>query len=53
MQNELPLKPEELESLSISPFKELGAYEALWSKKGMSFRRLRKWEFLDWRGENS
>ena len=40
MQNELPLKPKELEPLSISPFKELGAYEALWSKKGMSFKKI-------------
>ena len=42
MQNELPLKPEELEPLSISPFKELGSYEALWSKKGMSFKKIAK-----------
>ena len=40
MQNELPLKPKELEPLSISPFKELGAYEALWSKKGMPFKKI-------------
>ena len=40
MQKELPLKPKESEPLSISPFKELGAYEALWSKKGMSFKKI-------------
>ena len=40
MQNQLPLKPKESEPLSISPFKELGAYEALWSKKGMSFKKI-------------
>lgn len=30
----------DLESYAISPLKELGAYEALWNEKGMSFKKL-------------
>ena len=40
MQNEFPLKPQELEPSSISAFKGLGAYEALLSQKGMSFKTI-------------
>ena len=30
----------DLESYAISPLRELGAYEALWDEKGMSFKKL-------------
>lgn len=31
---------EDLESLAISPLKEIGAYEALWAQKEMSFKKI-------------
>ena len=43
MQKSLPFKSfesEELELQAVSPFMELGAYEALWSKEGMSFKKI-------------
>ena len=40
MSNELPFKPEDMDLPSVSPFREMGAYEALWSKEGMSFRKI-------------
>ena len=38
----LPLNntQEDLESLAISPLKEIGAYEALWAQKEMSFKKI-------------
>lgn len=40
MRQKLPFEPEKLEPQAISPFKELGAYEALWNKKDMSFKKI-------------
>ncbi len=40
MTGELPFDTSDLESSAISPFRELGAYEALWNEEGMSFRKL-------------
>ena len=40
MVGELPFDGLDLESQAISPFKELGAYEALWNQQGMSFKKL-------------
>ena len=40
MSDKLPFKPEDMDLPSVSPFREMGAYEALWSKEGMSFRRI-------------
>lgn len=40
MTEELPFHASDLESSAISPFRELGAYEALWNEEGMSFRKL-------------
>ena len=41
MQIKLPFdEPDELELRAISPFLEMGAYEALWSREGMSFRKI-------------
>ena len=40
MQAKLPFESNELELQAISPFLELGAYEALWSREGMSFKKI-------------
>ena len=41
MQTKLPFgESNESELRAISPFLELGAYEALWSRKGMSFKKI-------------
>lgn len=40
MSDKLPFEPEDLDLPSISPFREMGAYEALWSKEGMSFGKI-------------
>lgn len=40
MSDKLPFEPEDMDLPSVSPFREMGAYEALWSKEGMSFRRI-------------
>ncbi len=40
MSEQLPFAALDLESWAISPFRELGAYEALWSEEGMSFKKL-------------
>lgn len=37
---QLSFSPFDLESSAISPFMELGAYEALWSEDGMSFKKI-------------
>ncbi|MCY4614545.1 MAG: DNA-protecting protein DprA [Nitrospira sp.] len=37
---QLPFQEFDIEGQAISPFIELGAYEALWQKAGMSFKRL-------------
>ena len=37
---ELPFKTLDSKLWAISPFKELGAYEALWSEEGMSFKKI-------------
>ena len=40
MSSELPFGLENLEVKAISPYQELGAYEALWDRPRMSFRRM-------------
>lgn len=40
MSDMLPFKREDLDLPSISPLREMGAYEALWSKEGMSFKKV-------------
>ncbi|MXW44087.1 MAG: DNA-processing protein DprA [Candidatus Dadabacteria bacterium] len=40
MSEKLLFEPEKPELPSVSAFREMGAYEALWSGKGMSFKRL-------------
>ena len=40
MSDKLPFEPENLGFPYISPFREMGAYEALWSNEGMSFRKI-------------
>lgn len=40
MSEQLLFEALDSESWAISPFRELGAYEALWSEEGMSFKKL-------------
>ena len=40
MSDRLPFEHEDLNLPSVSPLREMGAYEALWSKEGMSFRKI-------------
>ena len=40
MPEQLLFDVSDLETWAISPLRELGAYEALWDEKGMSFRKL-------------
>ncbi len=40
MESELALRPIDFESRAISPFLEMGAYEALWEEKDASFKSL-------------
>ena len=40
MSHKLLFEPEKSELPSVSAFREMGAYEALWSGKGMSFKKL-------------
>ena len=40
MSDKLPFEPQDLRFPYISPFGEMGAYEALWSNEGMSFRKI-------------
>ena len=40
MQQELPFEFPSLEVKAISPFRELGAYEALWDRPKMSFKKI-------------
>ena len=40
MSEQLSLAALDLEPWAISPFRELGAYEALWNEEGMSFKKI-------------
>ena len=40
MSDKLPFEPQDLGFPYISPLREMGAYEALWSNEGMSFRKI-------------
>ena len=40
MLESLPFEPDDLDQKTVSPLKELGAYEALWDRKGMSFKKI-------------
>lgn len=40
MSESLPFEPDDLDQKTVSPLKELGAYEALWDQKGMSFKKI-------------
>lgn len=40
MLGELSVAPPDLDSRTISPLKELGAYEALWNREGASFKKI-------------
>lgn len=40
MSDKLPFEPQDLGFPYISPFREMGAYEVLWSNEGMSFRKI-------------
>lgn len=40
MSNELPFDHQNTEVQAISPYRELGAYEALWDRPRMSFKRM-------------
>ncbi len=40
MANELPFEAHDLDLPALSPFKELGAFEALWAREGMSFKKI-------------
>ena len=40
MVNELPFESYGLDLPALSPFKELGAFEALWAREGMSFKKI-------------
>lgn len=40
MSDKLPFEPEDLGPHYIFPFREMGAYEVLWTKEGVSFRKI-------------
>ena len=40
MSDRLPFEREDLDLPSVSSLREMGAYEALWSREGMSFRKI-------------